>query len=413
MRWFYWISLTILLFSVFVIFSIERDGVDIRLKAASTVFNLFAKYAGMHQHPGQPIQFDRESLALLSKKIPENMETTGIKTLDIRIDSLPFKVSENNVTASHPLEARLFIPNQIENKQDPLGIILWFHGGGYALGSSSDFSADETGKAICKNNQLYVLYIDYRLAPEYKFPHGLEDCYSSLYWLAHLEDGCLFNTRDSTLCSQYPPVDLKNIIVGGDSAGGNFAIGTMLLWNHRGPEHRGEDMEDFNGIQYFHDHGLHSKSKNDVKISLLVLVYPSLMPAVPTESAKRLQDTYFISRPIRNFFVNAYLPNDDDEDWNDEEDDESRRKKSFHVPYISALSSKLLHSLPSTIVLCAEKDPLHDENRIFAALLEKNNVPVEIHSFDAPHGFFGFAFLDEATVAHEVIKSKIAFALNF
>jgi acetyl esterase len=333
-----------------------------------------------------------------------------VRTIDFEFQALQFKLPNNTLSPKHNIDARVFIPKVAhENPNKPLDLLIWFHGGGFVLGSHNDYTSDSAGKMLSDTLQKYVLYINYRLAPEYEFPFGLEDCYSSVYWAAHLteHDNCLFYTADSNQinCKEYAPVDLSHVYIGGDSAGGNFAVLTVLLWNKRGTSDLGDHELALEDMPYFHDHGFHSVSEEHFNIDALLLVYPSLFPYPRTDSMARFEDTYFISKPVRTFFRYAYIGNDDDEDLDDEEDDTSIRKRALLHPYVSPFRAKGLDTLPRTLILLAENDALIDEGKHFHKVLRENNVYSEVHVLpNTCHGFFTFTFLEQSAQATQMIQ---------
>lgn len=108
---------------------------------------------------------------------------------------------------------RIYTPEGID-----LPILLYFHGGGWVAGSVD--AVENIGRGIADRAGTIVINVDYRLAPEHKFPSGLEDCYSALVWAA--EHGRELGG------------DPTRIVVAGDSAGGNFATVCCLLAHERG-----------------------------------------------------------------------------------------------------------------------------------------------------------------------------------
>ena len=100
---------------------------------------------------------------------------------------------------NHNVKVRLFIPNIINQ------VIIYFHGGGFVTGNIHTYS--RTCYDLANNTNSLVISVDYRLAPEYPFPNGLIDFYNVTKYL-YSEDSFLDN---------------KNIVIMGDSAGGNIA----------------------------------------------------------------------------------------------------------------------------------------------------------------------------------------------
>jgi acetyl esterase/lipase len=98
---------------------------------------------------------------------------------------------------------------------DPAPVLMWMHGGGYVMGSAQQ--EDAPCRRLAHVNNIAVVAVDYRLAPEYPYPTPLEDCYAALVWLA-----------------RQPWVDSSRIGIGGASAGGGLAAALALLARDRG-----------------------------------------------------------------------------------------------------------------------------------------------------------------------------------
>jgi acetyl esterase len=101
-------------------------------------------------------------------------------------------------------------------------LIIFIHGGGWALGSCFSKGHSDLCTKFCRELQYYVLSIDHRMAPEHPYPVPPQDCYSALLWLA--------NT-----ITVPEAADRQNVIMMGDSAGGNLAAVTALKWRDEQP----------------------------------------------------------------------------------------------------------------------------------------------------------------------------------
>lgn len=110
-----------------------------------------------------------------------------------------------------PVGIRLYRPERPE----PRPGLLWIHGGGFVIGTAAQ--DDRICREICKRLDMVVAAVDYRLAPEHRFPIPLEDCFDALTWL-----------------SDQSYVDASKLAVGGASAGGNLAAAVALLARERG-----------------------------------------------------------------------------------------------------------------------------------------------------------------------------------
>ena len=106
-----------------------------------------------------------------------------------------------------PLPIRIYTPTE----PGPYPILVWFHGGGWVIGDLE--SADDTCRRLCQGSRNVVISVDYRLAPETRFPGPLDDCYAATLWASEHDDELL---------------GCGALGVGGDSAGGNLAAAVAI-----------------------------------------------------------------------------------------------------------------------------------------------------------------------------------------
>jgi acetyl esterase len=211
----------------------------------------------------------------------------------------------------------------------PRGVIVYYHGGGWVIGGLDDF--DRLGRLLALRTGCVVILVDYRLAPEYRFPTAVDDSWAALRWAdehrAELAGG---------------PVPL---IVAGDSAGGNLsAIMAMRARAAGGP-----------------------------RIALQVLVYPVTDCDLESTSYRDPANQLMLSRESMMWFWDHYAP-----------DPEAR----LH-PDASPLRSANFAGLPPAVILTAEHDVLRDEGELYATRLLKAGVPVRHRRFAGQmHGFF-------------------------
>ncbi|WP_395640493.1 alpha/beta hydrolase [Pseudolysinimonas sp.] len=225
-------------------------------------------------------------------------------------------------SAAAPIAARIYRP-----VAEPVGALLWIHGGGWVTGSIE--TADAIARALCARCGLSVVSTSYRLAPEYPFPHGLDDVRSATEWML---------TNRAQLGGASTPV-----LVGGDSAGGNLAA---VVARDFGRE----------------------------AITGQVLVYPVVALDQPQDA--------FPSRVVNGsgFYV----------EWSDVawaiEKYVLPTERGDHR--VSPLNADAAGSPPAVIVV-AGFDPLRDEGVAFANLLTRAGVEVELLEFPAlVHGAF-------------------------
>ena len=200
-------------------------------------------------------------------------------------------------------------------------LIVYYHGGGWVIGAPDEF--DTLARQMVDRTGAAVALVDYRLAPEHRYPVAAQDAWAALCWAdAHLEE----------LAGSRVP-----LIVAGDSAGGNLSAIVVKR----------------------------AKATGGPDISLQVLVYPvtdcDLDNASYTDPANQL----LLSRDAMIWFWDHYAPDPED------------RKN----PDASPLRAADLSGLPPAVVLTAEHDPLRDEGEAYADRLREAGVPVQHQRF--------------------------------
>ena len=234
-------------------------------------------------------------------------------------------VRDSRVTASGG-----FVPVRVLTPvAEPRGVIVYYHGGGWVIGGLADF--DKLGRILAERTGATVVLVDYRLAPEYRFPTAVDDAWAALRWA----DG-----RRAELAAAGAP-----LIVAGDSAGGNLsAVMTQRARAAGGPA-----------------------------IALQVLVYPVTDCDLETTSYRDPANQVSLTRDSMIWYWDHYAP-----------DPEAR----LH-PDASPLRHADLLRLPPAVVVTAEHDVLRDEGELYATRLLKAGVPVRHHRFTGQmHGFF-------------------------
>ena len=236
----------------------------------------------------------------------------------------------------------------------PFPALVFFHGGGWVVGDLD--THDVTCRSLTNQAGCVTVSVDYRLAPEHKFPAAVEDAYAATRWVADhaAELG----------------VDPRRVAVGGASAGGNLATVVGLIAIERGGP----------------------------LLAFQLLIYPVTDAALDTPSARAItSDDYPLSRADMEWFWRQYL-----------RDDADRAN-----PYASPARAKSLAGLPPALVITAEIDPLCDEGERYAAALQRAGVPARFTRYEGvTHGFVGMeAVLDKgrAAVAESAQVLRAAF----
>ena len=213
----------------------------------------------------------------------------------------------------------------------PFPVAMMFHGGGWVIGDLA--TADCQSREICRGANVLVVSVDYRLAPENRFPAAAEDCYAATVWAAaHAAD------YDG---------DATRLAVIGDSAGGNLAAVVAQM----------------------------ARDKHGPRIAFQLLVYPVTDGvSFDTASYRDNAEGYLLTTDSMHWFWNHYAP-----------DVEQRRD-----PYASPLLAGDFSNLPPALVMTAEYDPLRDEGEAYAQRLLAAGVHAELVRYDGfIHGFFG------------------------
>ncbi len=211
----------------------------------------------------------------------------------------------------------------------PFPLLAFFHGSGFVLCSLD--THDSMCRNLCAGSGCVVVSVDYRLAPEHKFPAGLDDCVFATRWIAD-HAGELEG-------------DAKRLAVGGDSAGGNLAAATALrLRDQGGPPLVGQ-----------------------------LLMYPVTDYHTPgTPSYRENAEGYGLTRDTMVWFWDHYLAH----------------AAQAADPYVSPLRTPDLANLPPALVQTAEYDPLRDEGEAYAAKLRAAGTPATLSRWDGMnHGF--------------------------
>jgi acetyl esterase len=220
-------------------------------------------------------------------------------------------------------------------------VLVWFHGGGWVVGDLE--TADGTARRLTAQAGCVVVSVDYRLAPEARFPAAAEDCYAVTQWVAANAAGI--------------DADPGRIAVGGDSSGGNLAAVVSLMARDRGVS----------------------------PPVFQLLVYPVIARDFDTGSYRQNGEGYGITSDSMKWYWDLYLTDDAD----------------ASNPYAAPLLAKDLSGLPPALVITAEFDPLRDEGEAYAQRLREAGVTVTYSRYDGMiHGFFGMpAFIDRGRIA--------------
>ena len=212
-----------------------------------------------------------------------------------------------------------------------LPAILYFHGGGWVLGDLD--SHDALCRTLANESGARLVAVDYRLAPESRFPAAVEDCYAAACWVSG-------NAAELG-------IDPERIAIAGDSVGGNLAAVTCLL----------------------------ARDRNGPRFVFQMLIYPVTRMMADTPSMSDFAEGYFLEREALDCFFAHYAPGADPGDWR-----------------LSPLAAPSLEGLPQARIVTAGFDPLKDEGKAYAERLGRAGVrAVHIDYPSMIHGFFNMS----------------------
>jgi len=275
------------------------------------VLDLMTK-AGPPMHHLTPEQAREQALAMRTNK--GEVEAVG-------------KVEDRTIKGpGGDIPIRIYTPNG----RGPFPLLVYFHGGGWVVGSIE--TVDASCRSLTNLANCITVSVDYRLAPEHKFPAAPDDCYAATTWAA-LNAASIHG-------------DPKRMAIGGESAGANLAAAVALMAQERGAP----------------------------SIALQLLLYPVMDYACNTPSCRANAEGYFLTTEMMRWFWNHYLRSDADGE----------------NPLASPLRAKRLQGLAPAAIYTAEFDPLRDEGADYAKKLREAGIPVEYKCCEGLiHGFMG------------------------
>jgi acetyl esterase len=226
------------------------------------------------------------------------------------------------------LKARVYTPSG----EPPFPVMVFFHGGGWVIGDLE--SHDSLCRTLTNASGSMIVAVDYRLAPEHKFPAAVDDCYAAARWVAdHAAD---------------LGADPSRLGVGGDSAGGNLSAVVSLLARDRGGP----------------------------KFAYQLLIYPATDSAMNMPSVRENGEGYFLTFQDMVWFTNHYI----------------RGAGDKLNPLVSPLLAADHAGLPAAIIVTAEFDPLRDEGEAYGEKLRQAGVSVKVRRYDGTiHGFLSMS----------------------
>jgi acetyl esterase len=236
----------------------------------------------------------------------------------------------------------------------PHPVLVFYHGGGWVIGDL--YTHDGICRSIVNAAGCAVASVDYRLAPEFKYPTPVDDSYAGLLWVV----------ANATRLG----LDPARIAVGGDSAGGNLAaVMALMARDRRGP-----------------------------RLLLQILVYPVTNHDFNTVSYRENATGFVLSAEDMRWFWRHYLS----------------REEQGREPLASPLLAKSLADLPPALVITAGCDPLRDEGEAYAGRLRDAGVAVTLTQYSGMfHGFLRMTrILDQSRVVLDEVAGALRKALS-
>ncbi|MCX8124474.1 MAG: alpha/beta hydrolase [Spirochaetes bacterium] len=233
-------------------------------------------------------------------------------------------------------------------------LIVYYHGGGFMFGSIELF--DHICRKAANSSGCKVVSVEYRLAPEHKFPAAVDDAYYTYIWINN-------NAKKFG-------VNVAKVALAGDSAGANLATVTCLR----------------------------CKDTNVALPALQVLFYPVVAPDVCSSSVRQFGDGFFLTKASMKWFTQLYLSSAQD----------------LINPYMFPIFHQHPEGLPEAIIITAEHDPLRDQGEMYNLFLREAGVQSTcIQAKGMIHGFLNFSYLmPPAVTIADMVFSIVGKKLN-
>lgn len=260
--------------------------------------------------------------------------SAGVRAMNVAMPAMPEPVGKIEHILIPTREdgevlARVFTPDTDDTN---LPVLVYFHGGGWVIANLDVY--ESSCRALCNAAEAIIVSVNYRQAPEAKYPAAVNDAYDATQWI--IQNAASIGG------------DSSRVAVAGESAGGNLATVTCLKTRDEGGQ---------------------------MPVAQL-LVYPVTDTSMSQPSYEENRSTQPLHTSMMPWFWNYYLEN------------ESQKSDE----YVAPLTAKDLSRLPPAIVITAEFDPLRDEGEQYASKLADAGVSVKAQRFDGVvHEFFGLA----------------------
>lgn len=299
---------------------------------------------------GRPIENLSVDEARLQPTHADAVRTVMASSKDANTDLLELsEVKDITVDgAAGLIPARLYRPYRKAKDKGPLPVVVYYHGGGFVLADNDVY--DATPRSLANKTKALFISIEYRRAPEAKFPAAHDDAYAAYKWVVN---------NVASIGG-----DPKKVAVAGESAGGNLALNVAI-------------------------------KARDEKFQLPtheLIIYPIAGSNMDTESYQKYSNAKPLNKPMMTWFLDNYL--------------NTPAEKSD--PRINLVAANFIGLRPATIIT-AQVDPLRSEGEELAKKMKKQGVRVHYKNFEGvTHEFFGMApVLRDARSAQELASSRL------
>lgn len=277
----------------------------------------------------------RENSRIWRAAIPADLEPVGEiddRTIPGPAGELPVRIYRPDTTGPHPL-------------------LMLFHGGGWLIGDLDH--EDPSARRMCNQVNVVVVSVDYRLAPEHRFPDAPNDCYAATVWAVENADEL--------------GVDSSRVAVTGTSAGGNLSAAVALMARDRGGP----------------------------KLRHQVLFCPVIDHDFDRPSYSEHGESFALTQDSMRWFWKQYLGPDGEQ--------------NAHNPYASPIRAESLAGLPDATIITAQYDPLVDEAFDYAEALKRAGVDTTYTKYSGMTHAFNelIGILDSARVAVDEACDRI------
>jgi len=294
---------------------------------------------------GKPIESLKADEARLQPTPADAAKEVITKHTSGKFTPLAMKSVEDKMIdgAAGKISARFYTPNNIMGAAPA---IVYFHGGGFVIATNDTY--DSSARALANGARAIVVAVEYRKAPENKFPAAHEDAFAAYKWV--LANASSFGA------------DPQRVALAGESAGGNLALNVALM-------------------------------ARDKKIQLPtheLLIYPVASTDTNSESYKLNANAKPLNKAMMSWFVKNYV----------------NSPRDLQDPRLNLLSANF-KGLPSATIITAEIDPLMSEGKKLADKMKSDGVSVKYENFNGvTHEFFGMAPIVQEAVAAQTLAVR-------